>query len=308
MEREKAISNHGTIVQPFLKDAFKEGAHRKMLQHTLQDPRFRQLMIGVVYNDVGSTATLEELADKYGAFKQSIADSNKRFLSNLWNNSSPTLQDRYSLNEILTARKPLSQRSREKLSLVGGGRSLKIREQVARGVTDIDQIGENTGIPRKEIKRAASGVLKDRRINLPPERRREVKPDVDTNEIARRIRPYSIEWFNVPEHVKKQLVSSGIRQIGDFFSSAPSELFEGWTGNPQDLIWTVKGVLDNLGVGEDSKAESDTRLLLHITNGILYKEEKPSWWLDVSARKALYRKGYEELSSFFSESRNAQKK
>lgn len=139
------------------------------------------------------------------------------------------------------------------------------------------------------------------------ERRREVKPDVDTNEIATYIRPYSIKWFNVPKYVKRQLVSSGIRQIGDFFSAAPSELLEGWTGNPQDLIWTVKGVLDNLGAGEDSRAESDIRLLHHITNGILYKEEKPSR-LDVAARKALYRKAYGELLLFFSESTNAQNK
>jgi len=119
--------------------------------------------------------------------------------------------------------------------------------------------------------------------------------------------PYSIELFDVPYFVKDHLIASGIREIGDFFSAAPSELLEGWTGNRQHLIWTVKGVLDSLGVGEDSRAESDTHLLYHITNGILYKEEKPSW-LDVSARKALYRKGYEELSSFFSESINADNK
>lgn len=88
MEKERFISKHEAIVQPFLEDAFKEGAHRKMLNGIMstkarERQQFRQLIIGVVYNDTGSTATLEELADKYGTFRQSISDSNRRFLTNL---------------------------------------------------------------------------------------------------------------------------------------------------------------------------------------------------------------------------------
>ena len=67
MERESAILKHKTVVQPFIKDAFKEGAHRIKPRHIPQDQWARQIMIGVVYNDSGSTATHEELAKNMAA-------------------------------------------------------------------------------------------------------------------------------------------------------------------------------------------------------------------------------------------------
>lgn len=169
MERESAVLKHGTVVQPFIKDAFKEGAHR-IKPKTSQNRWFRQMMIGVVYNDIGSTATLEELADKHRTFRQSIALSNKIFLRNLWNNSSSQIQERYPLNEVLSARKPLSQRSRERFSEVQGGTSLRIREQVESGVADPDKISLNTGISKENARKAASGTLKGWGINVPRER------------------------------------------------------------------------------------------------------------------------------------------
>lgn len=174
MERESTVLRHKDlrhkeIVQPFIKDAFKEGAHRIKPKRILQDEWLRQIMIGVVYNDIGSTATIEEVAGEHGAFRQSIADSNKRFLRNLWNNGSPELKDRYPLEEILTAGKPLSQRSRERRSEVGGGRSVKIKAQVESGVTDVGKISKNTGMSRQEI-RAAGRILKEWGVNLPPSR------------------------------------------------------------------------------------------------------------------------------------------
>jgi len=99
-------------------------------------------MIGVVYNDIGSPATYEELVDEHDIYKQSARDINKRFLANLWNNSSPELQGKYPLSEILTARKPRSQRSRERHSLSMGGVSLRIKDQVENGVTDRDMISK----------------------------------------------------------------------------------------------------------------------------------------------------------------------
>lgn len=167
MERENAILRHTTIVQPFIKDAFEEGAHRIKPKHTLQDRWDRQIMIGVVYNDNGSTATLGELADKYSTFRQCIGESNKSFLRNLWNNSSPELQDRYPLSEILSARKPLSQRSRERRSLNLGGTSLRIKAQVEGGVTDIQKISENTGLSRRAIVVLANTTLKEWGVNIP---------------------------------------------------------------------------------------------------------------------------------------------
>lgn len=166
MERERDISRHEVIVQPFIKDAFKEGAHRIKPKYTKRDQWFRQIMIGVVYNDTGSSATAEELADKYGAFKQSIACSNKSFLENLWNNSSPELQDRYHLNEILTVRKPRSQRSRERQSESLGGAGLRIKKELGESITDIDTISRNTGIPVGRISNFR-GRLREWGVNVP---------------------------------------------------------------------------------------------------------------------------------------------
>lgn len=117
MEREIARSKHEAVVQPFLLAAFKEGAHRIKPKYPSQDVWSRQIMIGVVYNDKGSTATIEELGAKYGAFKQSISKSNKSFLINLWNNSSQELQERCRIYDLLDTRKPWSRRSKERRSL-----------------------------------------------------------------------------------------------------------------------------------------------------------------------------------------------
>lgn len=167
MERESAVLKHRTVVQPFIKDAFKEGAHKIKPKWTSEDGWSRQKMIGVVYNDIGSTATLEELAVKYDIFKQHVSEINKIFLRNLYNNGSPELKDRYLLSEILTARKPRSQRSRERESLNRGGTSLRIKAQVESGARDIDTINKNTGIPKKIIRTRANKALKDWGIDIP---------------------------------------------------------------------------------------------------------------------------------------------
>jgi len=169
MERERAVLNHRDVVQPFLKDAFKEGAHRIKPKgpRPTQNEWFRQIMIGVVYNDIGSTATLEELAHEYGTFKQSIAATNKSFLTNLWNNSSSEIREEYPLIKILRARKPWSQESRERKSLGQGGLSVEIAKEVEKGVTDPGEISEITGIPKKKIQTAARTTLEVWKMNIP---------------------------------------------------------------------------------------------------------------------------------------------
>jgi len=173
MEREGTIlkqetSRHELVVQPFLKEAFKEGAHRTRPKYNPREDWFRQIMIGVVYNDRGSLATLQELADRYGIWKQSAAESNKAFLRNLWNNSSPELQNRYPLNEVLSARKPIGQKSRDRLSAAMGGASLRIRAQIKNGVTSIDEICNNTNLSRETVIRRLR-TLKSWGISVPKE-------------------------------------------------------------------------------------------------------------------------------------------
>jgi len=163
MERESAISKsaiskHETIVKPFLKDAFKEGAHRIKPKSLSEGQWLRQIMIGVVYN--GSFPTLQDLADMCTLNKGYISSINKKFLIRLYNNLSPELQARYDLDEILVARKPWSQRSREKMSASMGGTSLKIKAQIEAGVTDREKISNNTGISRSIIRGLACTTLR----------------------------------------------------------------------------------------------------------------------------------------------------
>ena len=82
----------------------------------------------------------------------------------MWNNSSSELQGKYPLNDILTARKsrkPWSQESRERSSLSQGGASLKIKQQVESGITDINEISKNTGLSKRVIATSARFVLRE---------------------------------------------------------------------------------------------------------------------------------------------------
>ena len=158
MERERAISKHEAIVQPFLKDAFKEGAQRINPEHISEDQWFRQIMIGVIYN--GSFPTLQDLADMYGFNRGHISFINKKFLERLYNNSSPEVQARYDLGQILAVRRPCSQKSKEKMSASNGGTSLRIRAQIEAGVRDRAEISDNTGISRPIIRGLARTTLR----------------------------------------------------------------------------------------------------------------------------------------------------
>ena len=114
------------------------------------------------------------------------------------------------------------------------------------------------------------------------------------------INPYSIGIMFFSDERQKNLTASGIREIADFFSASPSEIAEGWNGYPFELAEIVRTLLIRLGSGDGSKAESDPRLLRHITNGILYKEGRADANLTEGERKDMYRKAYEELMTFFS--------
>ncbi len=165
MERERVISAHARIVQPFLKEAFKEGAHRIKPEHLTEDQWIRRKQIGILY---GLTpADLEDLKSAYGLnSRERVRQIYRDCLTDFWNNGSKEVQERHSLEDVLAARKPWSQKSRDKKSLSQGGVSFKIKEQVENGATSIKQINANTGIPEKKISRYLSTKLKDLRENV----------------------------------------------------------------------------------------------------------------------------------------------
>ena len=46
--------------------------------------------------------------------------------------------------------------------------------------------------------------------------------------------------LNLREDIKKNLQSSGIRRVGDFFSASPEELRDAWTGRPEELRTAIR--------------------------------------------------------------------
>lgn len=187
MERESIISKHKNssyeaIVMPFLRDAIQEGAHKIKPESLSEDRWSRQRNIGGIY--IGSPAIYKDLTKLAGLYRvppelrtvttelrevttEQIRQIFKSFLINLWNNCSPELQEQYTLNDILTARKPWSQKSRERSSASQGGASLKIKAQVESGITDIDNISTNTEISKQVVRKLARGTLKDWGISIP---------------------------------------------------------------------------------------------------------------------------------------------
>ncbi len=198
------------------------------------------------------------------------------------------IQLRKTMEEVLGT---LSPRERRVLELRYG-----VKDDIERKPKEV---GRELDLTRERIKRIEAEALRKLRHPVRSRRLREYL-DVDSNEIARHVRPYSIEWFNIPENIKRQLISSGIREIADFFSASPSEIAEGWTGDSADLSIIVKALLESLGVGDNSIGESDPHLLRHITDGILYRENRSTPHLLEGERRNMYRKALEELASFFS--------
>lgn len=154
MEKERVIlkhdaSNYETLVVSFLRDAIQEEAHLIKPLYVSEDGWMRQRNVGGIY--IGSPAIYEDLTKFAGLHSvppkrrrvtteqkevttEWVRQIVKNFLMNLRNNCSPEVQDRYSLNELLAARKPLSQKSREKHSRVWRRISLRVEEQVERSV------------------------------------------------------------------------------------------------------------------------------------------------------------------------------
>lgn len=168
LSRHETTSKHETIVVAFLKEAILEGAHLKTPPGLSEDQWIRQRNIGGAYHGSPS-ATLKDVGERYGITEERVRQISYAFLTNLWNNVSKEKKDRHPLNELRTARKTRSQRSREIYSARHGGISLRIKEELEKGITDINTININTGIPIVIILRSRY-TLKRWGIDLPRKR------------------------------------------------------------------------------------------------------------------------------------------
>lgn len=131
----------------FLRERIKEGVSKILPgkpKKVSVDAWSRQRKVGFRY--AFQDKTLEEVGESYGITRERARQLNEKFLPNIWHTASQRLKGEYPL-ETLPLAKPLTQRSREKLSESLGGSSFKVKKLlVERGMTDPVQIQAELGI------------------------------------------------------------------------------------------------------------------------------------------------------------------
>lgn len=117
----------------FIETAFAEGAHLKLPEGTKQKKRWeRDVDITVVYL-LNPDETLEDVGKIFGGITRGrIKQIKDKTMNTLWLNCSSETQTLFPLNE-LDLEKPLTQKSRERMSRSRGGISIFIRDHVASG-------------------------------------------------------------------------------------------------------------------------------------------------------------------------------
>lgn len=124
----------------FLKIALAEGAHLNKPPKISQDQWTRDKNITGIYWKTEETQ--EEIARRYNlSSKQAINQIIHNTIRRIWNNSSTHTQTLFPFEELVF-RKPLPLKSRERRSLLSGGRSVLLRDSLASGKT-IEEIRES---------------------------------------------------------------------------------------------------------------------------------------------------------------------
>ena len=154
---KETLPTHQTpheIKKAFLKKVIETRTYLKMPEKTTPHQWSKQRKIGFRY--AFKDVTLAELGEQYGQTAESVRLLNHKFLNNIHKNSPPQLQTQYP-RETITDRKPLGQKSRERHSKVGGGRSLRIKRAAEErgiavvGVRDIDDIARAARVTRQQL-------------------------------------------------------------------------------------------------------------------------------------------------------------
>lgn len=125
----------------FIETAVGEGAHLQMPFYITrrgthvkisEEQWVRQKNIVGIY--FGTPATLDEIGRQYGISSERVRQIVEKGIMYLWRNCSPETQTLFPLQDIvLHKRKPVTQRSRERMSQARGGIPLLLRDQVKSG-------------------------------------------------------------------------------------------------------------------------------------------------------------------------------
>lgn len=183
----------------WMEEAIQEGALSKLPHRTTQEQWEKQQDIGITYTF--GDVTYEDLGRIHGCTGKNIRQLNKKFVINLWENSSPPLQAQHPLAEIPFA-KPLGQIFRERRSEVQGGFSLKVRDLVRKGITDPKQIKDTLGISTEALV-GTRRILRGWGIDIPRtqsiketfERIENEKDDKKLQELLDSFSASSLEYF-----------------------------------------------------------------------------------------------------------------
>ena len=166
----------------FIEEAVTEGALDKLPPKTTPSQWERQQNIGITY--AFSEETLENLgvifqeSRAHPLIRENVRQISNRFMINLRDNSSVQLQASVP-REVLLARKPPTQKSREKNSEKHGGLSLRVKELAEKGIKDPKEIKRTLGISTESLAGART-VLRGWGIEIP----RESQPIQELTQIA----------------------------------------------------------------------------------------------------------------------------
>lgn len=166
MERLKPTpESYGRKIE-FLEQAVAEGAHKKQptVKQLTEEGWVRMRNIGAVYNG-SSEASLESLGQQYSLTRERVRQINRQFIRCLWNNCSEETRKKFPL-ESISQDKPRPIDFGIRMSQVHGGISLKIKEEIDKGVTDPRRIVDDLGLTLTQIARSRS-VLKTWGVELP---------------------------------------------------------------------------------------------------------------------------------------------
>src|SRR3989344_105733 len=155
-ERETSPIFAHANTHEFLVEAIENGAIERTLDSyrqvsRLQERKFRNLNILAIY--LGSDASSQEIADIYPEIKdrRTIPNIVRKTLNDIWSLSSEDLRSRHPL-ESLEATKPLSLKSRMKMSQVRGGLSAKVYELLNEGASYEDIMMQTQTSPEQLTK------------------------------------------------------------------------------------------------------------------------------------------------------------
>lgn len=172
MGKENLPTSHPTQYERkllFIQEAIAQGALDKLPPGTTPKQWKRQQDIGITY--AFGEESLESLGDIFKGGRnvplerEGIRQLSDKFIKNLWNNSSDSLKASVSM-DVIKARKPTTQKSRENISAAHGGLSLRIKKLLEKGITDPRQIQAELGLSFERMGTNRK-VLKSWGIELP---------------------------------------------------------------------------------------------------------------------------------------------